>query len=739
MDWKTLVSGLVLLLAASNCESAAVSAVSADLPELCPCLSINLCPRIYGASADDRKYLGEFMKCTKEGEVRCCGASMSSLANSKEAEEDKNKSGSSEEKTSQLNSNEIEDVRMEHLTIPPPVSTSTTTTEAPEIPTTTELIETTTFTTEEPLETTTSNVEEDSTTTEPPPPQEVTPRFGKGVEFIYAMTPVELERESKRRGKKLSFEEENVFIIMSQQFLEEEAANEIAQGEVTPLTTTTTTTDQPEAEIITTTVEGRFADEEASITTTEIPELLTTMPPPPMITTTTTRRPRIRKKIRVKVRKGLRLFPRVTNGSTELNLEDTETTTRENTRKNRDLEDNPKAKINHALYARRRHLLDMKHNITTTEAPDQKKSSADEMVAITTDPSIAEPSINPTESSSPSSSAQQNPALLNIFTKNAAKRRNFYNRRLLKNETKAEQTHAQEEKQIPKPVAVIKETKDEANKIEGQHRKVIEQVMAAVQQSGLKTTFDLADEIMDPEMAVRIANIQKMLTQEIMKTILAKIRVKAEAVDAQGGDIPTATSTTMATTAAVETENPINAAESKTPVHPYRGSKRYIDTNFLNAYENVIHKVEEKIKTHKTRGRPTNPPKSVATESPENVQHLLNNRRRTRISTTTASPVTIEAASVVETVTQLIEEFEKIQELESAPKKFKPSQLWEVIRESPPTSEQRRQDTDELSAPIDLLARDNEDSDSNGFVPIPAKAGSSLVGPAAQQHLRRSA
>lgn len=739
MPLKIFLGTAVLLVC---CASLGYTADNNPESELCPCLPSNLCPRVYGASLDDRKYLGEFMKCEKDGQVRCCGASVSSLINSVEDEEE----DSSEENRNPpkvikkiLSKDDIiEDVRIEHLTIPPPVTT--TTTEAPEeLSTTTEPIETTTyFTTEEPLETTTI-FDEDSpaTTTEPP---EVTPRYGKGVQFIYAMTPVELEQESKRRGKKLSFEEENVFIIMSQRFLENELENEIEQED-------TTTTEAPaqqqhqqvDDEIITTTLaaEGRFADEAEFITTsTEIPEIETTTLQPEMITTTTTTsttlRPRIRKRIRVKVRKGFRSLARIAPSelqSLELSQQDVETTTKESTRKNRDLEETkqPQRKINKSLYERRRQRLQrMGKNITTTTTTTeaspvtvQEETSED---STTIQPEIIIPSTEETP---------KNPAL-SIFTKNAAKRRNFYNRRMLKSDHSKPQPQPEKKKPSPpnrkptiKSEAIPTVNMETARKaLEGQHQKVIEQVSKSIEQDSMMSTFDIAAELMDPVMAVHIANIQKMLAEEIMESVLKRIAEKV--ADEEGS---ASTTSVIKSTTELATESPINAIESKqAPMQPYRGSKRYIDTNFLNAYENVIHKVEDKIKAHKNRAgnRPpvattTTTEKAKVSTAPANVQILLNNRRGNRYTTTTPLPITSSpAVTEASPVLEIIEELEKKIQFQdvtstSSPRDFKPSRLWEVINISYSDTQ------DELSAPIDLLAGERNTRALNnrqGFVPL---------------------
>lgn len=637
--WKVSIPTLLLLCGILTTTFASAS----TLPELCPCLPLQLCPRIYGASADDRKYLGQFMKCATEKEVRCCGASVSSLVSSAVVEEKPHFSAD----------NEIEDVRMEHLTIPPPPPpVITTTTE--EIPTTTEMYETTTTVTEEPPETTTTIDEEMMTTTEMPLEDVTLPRFGKNVQFIYAVSAQEEEEEqSKRSGKKLTFsgeDDDDVFVIMpQQQLLEDESFNEIK----TPITTTT---------------EGG----EDSLTTTEIP--------------TTTKKPLIRKRIRVKVRKGFKLFPRLQPNDL-LNLEEAAATAQENTRKNREiiLEEKPtgRKKINHALYARRKQLFTTS---STTESPAEEEET-------TTIPTTTTTEAVATSTASSPSSGHQNPALLTLLTSNAAKRKNFYNRRILKERTKEVETTTNT---LVTTEATPMKIDD---KLEGQHKVMIEQVIKAVGQNSMMTSFDVANELMDPEMAQRVAKIQAMLAEQIMEVVLARIVEKQ---------------TTQPTV--VVTENPINAAESKQPLLPYRGSKRYIDTNFLNAYENVIHKVEEKIKTHKTlaRGRTSRPPvattEAIKTKTTtektkaDYVQVLLNNRQRTTTTTPPlpVTPVTEQSPALMTIPELIIEELEKIQDSSS--------------------------DTEELSAPIDLLGRNVRNAQSsNLYVPIALPAQERLI------------
>lgn len=747
MGWNNyLLIPLVIILALIQPLQSHPLSERSQLPELCPCLPINLCPRVYGASADDIKYLGEFMKCAKDLEVRCCGASVSTLVNAPSEMEPKPQLPSEIDRLKYLADNEIEDVRIEHLTIPPEEpEVITTTTEQPMDESTTELIETTTFTTEDPSTETTTMFDEDSFTTTTVPEEDVTlPRFGKNVQFIYAVTPEPEEiKGSKRHGKKLSFgssseedddnvAKENVFIIMPTQFLEDEAAaaqsvNSIEQSssslsstestltssEVIPTTTTESPPTYPPAVTPASTSSSEvtngpehttvaFDDDEDDdnnqliATTTEIPE-----------PTTTTRRPRIRKKIRVKVRKGFRNIPRL-NPNDLLAQVDPEITTVENTRKNRDL-DAPKRKINHSIYARKskQNVLEMKNTISTEASPPVETTTISSPMTTTT----PQP---------PTSSAHQNPAILTLLTSNASKRKNFLNRKIVKPEIK----EVVNEK-VPTPAR--------NDKLEEKHQEMIQQVVKAVQQNSQMSTFDLADELMDPEMAMRIAYIQRMLAEEIMEEVLKKIGVKKEKEDHM--KITTTTTTT--------TEQPKEAESSQTAnlklKHHFRGSKRYIDTNFLNAYENVIHKVEEKIKSHKThKGRPTRPvteatTKASKTEEPH-VQILLNQRRRsqqkqlritTTSTTTTPQPeVVTEESPALETITEIIEQLEKkIQATE-----FKPSQLWEVISTS--------EDDDVLSAPIDLLGRNARAS--SGFIPSQTRTSAlvSLTLPAEQQNFR---
>lgn len=661
------------------------------MPELCPCLPIKLCPRVYGANPEDRKYLGVFLKCPSDDEVRCCGASVSSTVAVLGDEQDESKSAA----YNYLKDNEIEDVRMEHLTLPP-----VTTTEEPDIPTTTTEENPETTTTELPIETTTTEINDETTTTEIPVEDVTLPRFGKGVEFIYAARGDIDAEESQRQGKKLPFdtEEDNVFVIMPQQLLEDETFNEIAEA----------TTQYP------TTVEQQSNVNEP-VTTTEAPETATTIIPE------TTRRPRIKKRIRVKVRKGFHLLPRI--HPNDLALEDTEATTKENTRNNRDL-DETKRKINHALYARRKHVLEMKNTITTTEA------------AATT---AVETTVPATESTP--LTAPQNPAILMLLNSNASKRKNYFNRRLKPEPKGSAKTNTTTTTSTPK----AESSYSDSNNLEGQHQKMIEQVARAVQQESRMSTFDIADELMDPDMAVRIGSIQKMLAEEIMQRILARIGVQPRSAAV---DKVTTTTTTSAPQLTVATENPIDAPESKSPNRPYRGSKRYIDTNFLNAYENVIHKVEEKIKTHKTKTRGKYPVEGKTTTTTEssspttdepNVQHLVNSRRKIRpwkqTSTTTALPLPIEAPVTevptpeLETITEIIKELEKIQEETIA--EFKPSRLWEfytdVTASGPDTTA-----ADVLSEPIDLLGRSPRQLVQEGFVPIPNARNSNYAIPLEQ-------
>lgn len=687
MDWKICV-GLLLLVC---------SVVVADgFPELCPCLPIKLCPRIYGANPEDRKYLGEFLKCPVEEEVRCCGASVSSTVTAQDE--------SKTEEDNYLIDNEIEDVRMEHLTIPP------VTTEEPEIPTTTTEEYPETTTTEMPIETTTTELSEETTTTEMPVEDVTLPRFGKGVEFIYAARGDLDAEESQRKGKKLPFdtEEDNVFVIMPQQFLEDETFNEIVDA----------TTQYP-------TTAAQHSNASEAVTTTEAPVTATTI-----ISDTTTRRPRIKKRIRVKVRKGFHLLPRI--HPNDLALEDTETTTKENTRNNRDLDEKMR-KINHALYARRRHVLEMKNTITTTEA-----------VAAVVDTTPV--STVPVTESTPMS-VHQNPAILMLLNSNASKRKSYFNRRLQPQPKEPANTK-------PTSTTTAAESRNsdsESSKLEGQHQKMIEQVARAVQQESMMSTFDIADELMDPEMAVRIGSIQKMLAEEIMQRILTRIGVQPRSA-AAGGKVTTTTTSTSAPPLLVATENPIDSPESKSPEdRPYRGSKRYIDTNFLNAYENVIHKVEEKIKTHKTKTRGKYPESKTTTTTTEksspptdepNVQHLVNSRRKirpwTKTSKTTASPsplpieapVTEAPAPELETITEIIKELEKIQEETIA--EFKPSRLWEYYTDVT-ASGQDTTAADVLSEPIDLLGRSPRELLHEGFVPIPNAQTSNIQLPLAEQ------
>lgn len=46
--------------------------------EMCPCLPMDKCPRIYGQSAMDIRELGFLEPCHRFGTVRCCGVTVSS-------------------------------------------------------------------------------------------------------------------------------------------------------------------------------------------------------------------------------------------------------------------------------------------------------------------------------------------------------------------------------------------------------------------------------------------------------------------------------------------------------------------------------------------------------------------------------------------------------------------------------------------------------------------------------------
>lgn len=80
MDLSTF--GLLVLLASSAVECAK----SYKKSEICPCIPINICPRINRFNKEDAKYFTTVLKCEETGFVRCCPAIEKAIRRSDDAE-----------------------------------------------------------------------------------------------------------------------------------------------------------------------------------------------------------------------------------------------------------------------------------------------------------------------------------------------------------------------------------------------------------------------------------------------------------------------------------------------------------------------------------------------------------------------------------------------------------------------------------------------------------------------------
>jgi hypothetical protein len=74
VTWRVIVVALVVMVGSGP----GLALKGSD--DICPCLPVDKCPRIYGQSAVDVRELGFLEPCRQFGTVRCCGVTVRSLS-----------------------------------------------------------------------------------------------------------------------------------------------------------------------------------------------------------------------------------------------------------------------------------------------------------------------------------------------------------------------------------------------------------------------------------------------------------------------------------------------------------------------------------------------------------------------------------------------------------------------------------------------------------------------------------